>query len=120
MADAFRSATTPANARAMIEAAREMDVSAEVGSVHVPSLVVHRQGEREIPVEVSEQLAQTLPDGRLLRLEGSSAGLFFEDPDAAVGGAVSLSGAQLVTAIGPGDAPSLLFDGTADLFVPYQ
>src|SRR5437667_12254735 len=49
VADAFRSATTPANARAMIEAAREMDVSAEVGSVHVPSLVVHRQGEREIP-----------------------------------------------------------------------
>jgi pimeloyl-ACP methyl ester carboxylesterase len=82
VADAFRSATTPANARAMIEAAREMNVSAEVGSVHVPSLVVHRQGEREIPVEVSEQLAQTLPDGRLLRLEGSSAGLFFEDPEA--------------------------------------
>jgi len=81
VADAFRTATTPAHARAMIEAARDMDVSAEVGSVHVPALVVHRQGEREIPLEVSEQLAQALPDGRLLRLEGSSAGLFLEDPD---------------------------------------
>jgi pimeloyl-ACP methyl ester carboxylesterase len=82
VADAFRTATTPANARAMLEAARDMDVSAEVASVRVPTLVVHRQGEREIPLEVSEQLAQALPDGRLLRLEGSSAGLFLEDPDA--------------------------------------
>jgi pimeloyl-ACP methyl ester carboxylesterase len=82
VADAFRTATTPAAARAMIEAARDMDVSADVGSVRVPALVVHRQGERQIPVEVSEQLAQALPDGRLLRLEGTSAGLFLEDPDA--------------------------------------
>jgi len=81
VADAFRTATTPIAARAMIEAARYMDVSADVEAVHVPALVVHRQGEREIPLEVSEQLAQALPDGRLLRLEGSSAGLFFEDPD---------------------------------------
>jgi pimeloyl-ACP methyl ester carboxylesterase len=82
VADAFRTATTPAAARAMIQAERDMDVSADVGSVRAPTLVVHRQGERQIPVEVSEQLAQALPDGRLLRLEGSSAGLFLEDPDA--------------------------------------
>jgi pimeloyl-ACP methyl ester carboxylesterase len=82
VADAFRTATTPAAARAMIAAERDMDVSADVGSVRVPALVVHRQGERQIPVEVSEQLAQALPDGRLLRLEGASAGLFLEDPDA--------------------------------------
>jgi pimeloyl-ACP methyl ester carboxylesterase len=82
VADAFRTATTPAAARAMIEAARDMDVSADVGSVRVPALVVHRQGERQIPLEVSEQLAQALPDGRLLRLDGASAGLFLEDPGA--------------------------------------
>ena len=81
VADAFRTATTPAAARAMIETERNMDVSAEVGSVRAPTLVVHRQGE-PMPVEVSEQLAQALPDGRLLRLEGASAGLFLEDPDA--------------------------------------
>jgi pimeloyl-ACP methyl ester carboxylesterase len=82
VADAFRTATTPALARAMIEAGRDMDVSAEVGNVRVPALVVHRQGERQIPLAVSEQLAQALPDGRLLALEGTSAGLFFEDPEA--------------------------------------
>jgi len=82
VADAFRTATTPSAARAMIEAARDMDVSGLVQSVRVPALVVHRQGERQIPLEVSEQLAQALPDGRLLRLEGASAGLFLEDPGA--------------------------------------
>jgi pimeloyl-ACP methyl ester carboxylesterase len=82
VADAFRTATTPAMARATIEAARDMDVSAEVGSVTAPTLVLHRQGEREIPLEVSQRLAETLPNGRLLRPEGATAGLFLDDPDA--------------------------------------
>jgi dipeptidyl aminopeptidase/acylaminoacyl peptidase len=43
-----------------------------------------------------------------------------EDPTAAVGGAVSLSGANLLGRIDSGDAPSLLFHGTADTVVPYQ
>lgn len=80
VADAFRSATTPAIARATLEAAREMDVSAEVGSVVAPALVLHRQGERQMPLEISQRLAEALPNGRLLKLEGSAAGLFFEDP----------------------------------------
>jgi acetyl esterase/lipase len=68
-------------------------------------------------------------DPTRIGIGGSSAGaitalnvgfLSAEDPDAAVGGAVSLSGADLLTTIGPGDAPSLLFHGTADPLVPYQ
>lgn len=42
-----------------------------------------------------------------------------EDPTAAVGAAVSLSGGKLIGTIDSGDAPSLLFHGTADLVVPY-
>jgi acetyl esterase/lipase len=38
----------------------------------------------------------------------------------AVRGAVSLSGAKILGTAGPGDAPSLLFHGTADGLVPYQ
>jgi carboxylesterase type B len=34
--------------------------------------------------------------------------------------AVSLSGARILTTANPGDAPSLLFNGTADVLVPYQ
>jgi acetyl esterase/lipase len=39
----------------------------------------------------------------------------------AVGGALSLSGAVILTGeVGPGDAPALLFHGTEDPLVPYQ
>jgi acetyl esterase/lipase len=68
-------------------------------------------------------------DETRIAIAGSSAGAITalnvgfsssEDPTAAVGGAVSLSGAHLLTSIDSGDAPSLLFHGTADNTVPYQ
>jgi acetyl esterase/lipase len=43
-----------------------------------------------------------------------------ETPASAVRAAVSLSGANLFSTIGAGDAPALLFHGTADTVVPYQ
>lgn len=67
-------------------------------------------------------------DETRIAIAGSSAGAITalnvgfsssEDPTAAVGGAVALSGAHLLTTIDSGDAPSLLFHGTADTVVPY-
>ena len=81
MADAFRTATTPAMARSMLRTARDTDVSNDLASIRAPALVLHRQGERQIPVEVSRQLAAALPNGRLLQLPGSTATLFVEDLD---------------------------------------
>ena len=81
MGDAFRTATTPAMARSMLRAARDTDVSNDLASIRAPALVLHRQGERQIPVEVSRQLAAALPNGRLLQLPGSTATLFVEDLD---------------------------------------
>lgn len=68
-------------------------------------------------------------DTSRIAIGGSSAGAITalnvafsssEDPTAAVGGAVSLSGNNILGAIDLGDAPSLLFHGTADGIVPYQ
>jgi para-nitrobenzyl esterase len=42
-----------------------------------------------------------------------------DNPDTAVRAAVSLSGAAILTTPDPGDAPLLLFHGTADFTVPY-
>jgi poly(3-hydroxybutyrate) depolymerase len=68
-------------------------------------------------------------DATRIAIGGTSAGAITamnvgfstgEDPTAAVGAAVSLSGARLLGTPDPDDAPSLLFHGTADFVVPYQ
>ena len=82
--ETFRDSATPAMAHMLFSAARDMDVSAEAGNVQAPVLVIHRHEERQVPLEVSQELAAALPDARMLRLEGTNAALFLEDPDADV------------------------------------
>ncbi len=79
VAEGFRTAATPAIAKAWFVAAAEIDVTDLAGRVVAPSLVIHRQGERQIPVEVSRQLAAALPRGRLLALADSTPTMFLDD-----------------------------------------
>jgi acetyl esterase/lipase len=67
-------------------------------------------------------------DPNRISIGGTSAGAFTalqvgystaEDATARVRAAVSLSGGNLLAAIGAADAPALLFHGTADVVVPY-
>ena len=83
-ADWFRTATTPAVARATFQAAYAIDVTADAARVTCPVLVLHRADATVIPLELSEDLARALPVSRLELLPGSSASLFFEDTDAVV------------------------------------
>jgi pimeloyl-ACP methyl ester carboxylesterase len=82
--EAYRDSATPAVARMLFNAAHDMDVSAEAANVRPPVLVIHRHEERQLPLEVSQEVAAALPDARLLRLEGTSGVLFLQDPDADV------------------------------------
>lgn len=68
-------------------------------------------------------------DPSRIAIGGSSAGAITalqvgyatsEKPASGVRAAVSLSGANLLSTISAGDAPALLFHGTADPLVPYQ
>ncbi len=68
-------------------------------------------------------------DESRIAIAGSSAGAVTalnvgfssgEDPTAAVGGAVSLSGFRIYGIVDPDDAPSLLFHGTSDTVTPYS
>jgi predicted esterase len=68
-------------------------------------------------------------DPTRIAIGGSSAGAITamhvgyatgEDPASGVRAAMSLSGANLLSTIGAGDAPALLFHGTNDSLVPYQ
>jgi para-nitrobenzyl esterase len=68
-------------------------------------------------------------DPTRIAIGGSSAGAITalhvgygtsENPASAVRAAVSLSGGSILAPIGAGDAPALLFHGSADSTVPYQ
>ena len=83
-ADIFRTSTTPAVARATLQAAGQTDVSVDAPRVRCPVLVLHRAEAQVIPLEVSADLARSLPGGRLAVLPGSSASLFFEATDIVV------------------------------------
>ena len=80
-AEAIRQAVTPHVARATLQAASATDVSAELARVQAPTLVLHRRGAPQISVEVSRALAQSLPHGRLVILEGDRPHLFLDEPD---------------------------------------
>jgi len=83
IADAFRTATTPEEAKATLDGLRGIDVSDQVGKVTAPALVLHRDRE-PMPFERSQALAQALPNGRLLHLDGEAAALLLEQTDADV------------------------------------
>ena len=83
-ADWFRTATTPAIARATLQAAYAIDVTADAADVRCPALVLHRVDATVIPFDMSAELARALPNGRLEMLPGASASLFFEDGDQVV------------------------------------
>ena len=78
-AEVFRTATTASVAQAWFTAAAQVDVTSLLPAVAAPALVLHRQSERQIPVEVSRRLAAGLRDARLVELPGSTPTLFFDD-----------------------------------------
>ena len=94
-AEGFRASTTPAVARATLEAAAGIDVTADAERVRCPVLVLHRADAQVIPLEVSAELARALPGGRLAVIPGSSAGLFFEATDLVVDRIVAFVGDPL-------------------------
>jgi len=83
-ADWFRAATTPAIARATLQAMSAMDVTADAARVACPTLVLHRSDAPVITLAMSEELATTIPAAELRLLAGSSATLFFEETDTVV------------------------------------
>ena len=61
---------TPRTAEAFMRMAFDIDIRDVVPSVHVPTLIVHRDGDGVCHVENARWLARNLPDARYVELEG--------------------------------------------------
>jgi class 3 adenylate cyclase len=64
-----RAAASPAMARALIQAAQEIDVTGVLASIRVPTVVMHRTGE-VIPIAAARWMADQIPDARFVEFEG--------------------------------------------------
>jgi len=61
-----------------------VDIRKVLGSVRVPTLVLHRTGDRVASVHASRYLAEHLPDARFVELPGDDHLPFLGDQDTAV------------------------------------
>ncbi len=77
----LRQGTSPAGAIALMDLYREMDVRAILPAVDVPTLVIHREGDRMISVEQGRYLAEAIPGARYVELPGEDHLPFAGDLD---------------------------------------
>ena len=66
----FRAAASPGAALAVMKMNREIDARDILPSVRVPTLILHRIGERVIDIENARYMAQRIPGARLVELPG--------------------------------------------------
>ena len=69
-AQACRFAGTPGAARDWFHITMEIDVRGVLPAIRVPTLVLHRSGDRVVPVEAGRYLAEHIPEAKFVELEG--------------------------------------------------
>jgi pimeloyl-ACP methyl ester carboxylesterase/class 3 adenylate cyclase len=78
----LRQGTSPSGAIALMDLYREMDVRGVLPAIDVPTLVLHREGDRMIPVAQGRYLAETIPGAHYVELPGNDHLPFAGDFDA--------------------------------------
>jgi class 3 adenylate cyclase len=73
-----RLALTPRDAGTLIQVDQTADVRHAVGSVRVPTLVMHREGYKAITIEQSRELSDQIATARFVLIPGNDAALYTE------------------------------------------
>jgi class 3 adenylate cyclase len=76
--------TSPAGFRELAEVRRNSDVRAVLPLIQAPTLVLHRAGDRIVPVDQGRYLGQAIPNARFVELAGDDHIPFVGDADAIV------------------------------------
>jgi class 3 adenylate cyclase len=72
---------SPGAALALTRMNGEIDVRSTLATIHVPTLIVHRTGDRSLPVEGAHYLAERIEDATLVELPGADHLPFVGDQD---------------------------------------
>jgi class 3 adenylate cyclase len=76
--------TSPAGFRELADVRRNSDVRAVLPLIQAPTLVLHRAGDRIVPVDQGRYLGQAIPNARFVELAGEDHIPFVGDADAIV------------------------------------
>ncbi len=76
----LRAATSPSVAATVLMHARAVDIRALLPSIATRTLVVHRVGDRLVPLSAGRHIAERMPHARLVELPGSDH-IYFVDGD---------------------------------------
>jgi class 3 adenylate cyclase len=79
-----RESTNGETVARLIEGAYDTDVTGALAEISIPTLVIHRRGDRAVPFRMSRDLTAALPDARLVALEGAIHWPWFGDSEAVV------------------------------------
>jgi pimeloyl-ACP methyl ester carboxylesterase len=77
-----RAGASPATAAQLYLACASSDVRPLLDRLRVPTLVLHRRGDRANPVEAGRDLATRIPGARFVELDGEDHLLWAGDPQA--------------------------------------
>ncbi|MFN8174100.1 MAG: adenylate/guanylate cyclase domain-containing protein [Solirubrobacteraceae bacterium] len=80
-----RSAASPAMVQRIFEMFLDIDVRAILPTIHVPTLVLHRHGDRVVNWRAGQDLAERIPGARYVELEGIDHLPWAGDADAVLG-----------------------------------
>ena len=84
MARFERQGASPSAAAALMKMNQDIDVRKILPAIRTPTLVMHRAGDRVIPVDRGREIARLIPDARYLELEGEDHLPYVGDGDAIV------------------------------------
>jgi len=77
--------TSPAEAIALLNYVWDLDVRAILGTIRVPTVVIHRRGDRFVPVQHGRYLAQHIPGASYCELDGTDHVPWAGDSESIVG-----------------------------------
>jgi DNA-binding SARP family transcriptional activator len=75
----LRAASSPGAIKAVLESLRDTDVRPLLPRIAMPTLVLHRRGDRAVRIEAGRHLAGAIPGARLVELDGDDHWLWAGD-----------------------------------------
>jgi pimeloyl-ACP methyl ester carboxylesterase len=78
----LRAASSPGAIKGVLEALRDTDVRHLLKRVAVPTLVLHRRGDRAVRIGAGRHLADHIPQARFIELDGADHWAFAGDQQA--------------------------------------